>query len=174
MAEDVFDSTLEHLGLYQSLVDGLLQVFVVGTEGEVHVVAAIDGSSGFCDLVLQIWQLVDGGVVTHHHTVEAYVVAKDVLQDLAVSDTPDAMHIMITWHDTLAASQTDHRLVGQEDLFHQFLLVGITTTAVAEVVFRAGSHTFLQVALLQPFHECDTHDGREIAILTVGLLQTVE
>ena len=170
MAKDVLNSTLEHLGLYQSLVDGLLQVFVVGTEGEVHVVAAIDGSSGFCDLVLQIWQLVDGSIVAHHHTVEAYVIAKDILQDLAVGHAPDAMHIMITWHDALAASQTDHRLVGQQDLFHQFLLVGIATTAVAEVVFRAGSHTFFQVTLLQTLHEGHAHGGREITILSVGLL----
>ena len=52
LTEHVLHGTLQHLGLYQPLVDGLLQIFVVGTEGEIHVVAAIDGSSGLGDLVL--------------------------------------------------------------------------------------------------------------------------
>ena len=81
---------------------------------------------------------------------------------------------MVAGHHALAACQTDHRLVGQQDLFHQHLLVSIATAAVAEIVLRAGTHAFLQVALLQTLHEGHTHDGREIAVLTVRLLQTIE
>ena len=64
--------------------------------------------------------------------------------------------------------------MGQQNLFHQLLLGSITTTAVAEVVFRTGTHTFLQVTLLQSFHKGGTHHSRQIAVLTVGLFQTVE
>ena len=81
---------------------------------------------------------------------------------------------MVTGHQGLTASHTDHRLVGQQDLFHQLLLGSITTTAVAEVVLRTGTHTFLQVALLQTLHKSGTHHSRQITILTIGLLQTVE
>ena len=81
---------------------------------------------------------------------------------------------MIARHDALAASRTDHRLVGQQDLFHEFLLVGIATTTIAKVVFRAGTHACLQVTLLESLHKGHTHGGREVAVFTIRLFETVE
>ena len=81
---------------------------------------------------------------------------------------------MIARHDALAASLTDHRLVGQQDLFHEHFLVGIATTAITKVVFGACPHTLTQITLLQSFHEGYAHGSREITVLAIRLLQTVE
>ena len=116
------------------MVDGLLQVLIVRTEGEVDVVAAIDGSGSLLNGTLEVGELVDGGVVAHHHAIEANVVAQDVLQDLAVGDTLRAMYGMIARHHHLATRQSDHRLVGHEDFLHELLFVGIATAAIAQVV----------------------------------------
>ena len=151
-----------------------MKVLVVGSVGEVDVIASIDGSSSLLYRSLDIGNLIDGRIVAHHHTVEAYIAAEDVLKDLAVGYAADAVNIVIARHHGHTARQTDHRLVGQQDLFHQLFLLGITTTTVAEVVLRAGTHTCLQVTLLQTFHKGSTHDGREVAVLSVGLLQAVE
>ena len=64
---------------------------------------------------------------------------------------------MITWHQHLTTSQADHRLVGQQYLLHQHLLVGITTTTITEVVLRTGTYAFLEVALLETTYEGSTH-----------------
>ena len=64
--------------------------------------------------------------------------------------------------------------MGQQNLFHEHFLVGIATSAIAEVVFRAGAHAFTQVALLQAFHEGHAHGCREIAVFAIRLLETVE
>ena len=135
LAQHVLDGTLQHFGLHQSLVDGLLQVLVVGTEGEIDIVAAIDGCCCLVNDVLQIGNLVDGGVVAHHHTVETDIAAQDVHQDLAVGHTPRVVHVVIARHDDLAARQSDHGLVRQQNLLHQLFLVSITAAAIAEVVF---------------------------------------
>ena len=81
---------------------------------------------------------------------------------------------MVSGHHGLAVGQTDHRLVRHQDFLHQFLLVGITATAIAQIVLRTGSHTLAQVALLQTANEGHTHHCRQIAVLTVRLLQAVE
>ncbi len=81
---------------------------------------------------------------------------------------------MIAWHHGLTASHTDHGLVGHEDVFHQLLFLSITSATVAEVVFRTGTDTLLQVALLQALDEGYTHHCRQVAVLAVRLLQTVE
>ena len=139
-AQHILYGAFQRLRLHQSQVDGLLQVLVVGTEGEVDVVAAIDGRSRFhyspfFTIPFSLFpfqrKLVDGGVIAHHHTVEAYIVAKDVLQDFAVGHTLRTMNGMIAGHDALAARETDHRLMGQQYFLHQLFLVGIAATAVA-------------------------------------------
>ena len=66
---------------------------------------------------------------------------------------------MIAWHDGYTARQTDHRLVGQQDLFHHLFLLCVATPAIAEVVLRTGTNAFLQVTLLQPLHEGRSHGG---------------
>ena len=81
---------------------------------------------------------------------------------------------MISGHHGLAACQPYHRLVGQQDFLHQFLLLSIAATAVAEVVFRAGTDTLLQVVLLQSLHKGHAHYRRQVSILAVRLLQAVE
>ena len=47
--------------------------------------------------------------------------------------------------------------MGHQDLFHEFLLLGITTATVAEVVFGAGTDALLEVSLLQALDEGGTH-----------------
>ena len=111
------------------------------------------------DSIRDIGNLVDGGIVAHHHTVEAHIATKDVLKDLTVGHTPDAVDIMIARHHGHTTRESDHRFVGQQDLFHQLLLLGITTTAVAEVVFRTGTYARLQVLLLETLHKGGTHHG---------------
>ena len=81
---------------------------------------------------------------------------------------------MVAGHHHLAASQADHRLVGEEDFFHQLLLLGIATAAVAEVMLGAGTHAATEVALLKALDEGHAHGGGEVGILAIRLLQTVE
>ena len=61
-----------------------------------------------------------------------------------------------------------------QDVFHQFLLGDITATAIAEVVLGTGTHSFLEVTLLQSFHEGSTHHCREVCIFAIRLLQAIE
>ena len=84
------------------------------------------------------------------------------------------MYGMIARHDALAARDTYHRLVGQQYFLHQFFFVGIATSAIAQIVLRAGTNAFLQVALLQTVHEGHAHYCRQVAVLAIRLLQTVE
>ena len=136
-----------------------MQILIVGAEGEVDVVAVIDGCSSLSDGVRNIGNLVDGCVVAHHHSVEADIVAKDLLEDLTVGHTSGTMHVVVARHDGDTARQSDHRLVGQQDFFHHLFLLCVATPAIAEVMLRTGTHTFLQVALLQALHEGSSHDG---------------
>ena len=141
---------------------------------KVDVVAVVDGSSCLLYGGLKSRNLVDGGIVAHHHTVEANIATKDILKDLAVGHTPGAMDVVITGHYGHTTRETDHRLMGEQDLFHQFLLLGIAATAVTQIVLRTGANAFLQVTLLQTLHEGCTHDGREITILAIRLFQAVK
>ena len=96
------------------------------------------------------------------------------VENLTVGHALRSVNGMIARHHTLTACLTDHRLVGQQDLLHQFLLVGITTATIAEVVLRTGADTFLQVTLLQTLHKGYAHGCRQIAVFAIGLFQTVE
>ena len=80
VAQDVLDGTFKSLGLDQSLVDGILQILVIGTCREVNIATTIDSSSSllngsglftfnFSFFTCQR-QLVDGRIVADHHTVE--------------------------------------------------------------------------------------------------------
>ncbi|CUP72073.1 Uncharacterised protein [Segatella copri] len=77
------------------------------------------------------------------------------------------MNSMITRHQSLATCQTNHRLMRQKDIFHHLLLISITATTISQIVFRASSHSLLEVALLKTLDKSSTHNGRKIAILTV-------
>ena len=81
---------------------------------------------------------------------------------------------MIARHHSLAACQSNHGLVRHQDVFHQHLLVGITTSAIAKIVFRTGSYAHAQVTLLQTTNKGYTHRCRQISVLTIRLLQTIE
>ena len=105
-------------------------MLIVGTEGEVDVVATVDGCGSLFNGALQVGKLVDSGIVAHHHAVEAYIVAQDVLQNLAVGNALRAVNGVITRHHHLATSQSDHRLVGHQDFLHEFLLLCITATTI--------------------------------------------
>ena len=146
---------------------------------EVDVAAGLDGHRSADNRLVLGAELVDGRIVAHHHTVEAEIATQDILQDLAIGHALDVLavsvfHRMIAGHHGTTACQADHRLVRQQDLFHQFLVFGIATTAIAQIVLRAGTHAFLQITLLQALHEGHTHHGRQVGILAIGLLQTVE
>ena len=174
LTKHILHGTLQRLRLYQSLIDGFLEMLIVGAERKVYVVAAIDGCRRLLHDILQVGQLVDGGIVAHHHAVKTDIIPQDILKDLTVSHALRTMHSMIARHDALAACQSDHCLVGQQDFFHHFLFFGIATTAIAEVVLRTGTHTLLQVALLQALHKGHAHRSRQITILAIRLLQTIE
>ena len=115
---------------------------------EVDIAASIDGCSRLLYRTLQIGYLVDGGIIAHHHSVEAEIVAQNVLQNLTIGHAVRSMYGMIARHQGITASQTNHRLVREQNLLHQFLLVGITTSTIAEVMLRTGAYAFPQVALL--------------------------
>ena len=134
LAEHVFHCPFQRLGLHQTLVDGFLQVLVVHATGEVDVVAAVDGCRGFLRHIVDAGQLVDGGVVAHHHAVEAEVATQNVVEYLAVGHAVGAVNGMVAGHQRLAACQAYHRLMGQQDFLHQFLLFGVTAAAIAQVV----------------------------------------
>ena len=95
-------------------------------------------------------QLVDSSIVANNHTVETEIATQDIIEYGTVSHTGQfiTLHGMIARHEGTTASHTNHRLVRQQDFFHQLFLVGIATTTIAEVVFRTGTDTFTQVALL--------------------------
>ena len=174
VAQHVLHGTFKGLGFHQSLVDSLLQMLIVGSKGEIDVIAAIDSGSSLLHGCLQVRQLVDGGIVAHNHAVEPKIATEDLVENLTVGHALRSVNGMIARHHTLTACLTDHRLVGQQDLLHQFLLVGITTATIAEVVLRTGADTFLQVTLLQTLHKGYAHGCRQIAVFAIGLFQTVE
>ena len=141
---------------------------------KIDIVASVDGGSRFLHFVVESRQLVDGGVVAHDHTVEAQVATKDVGENLAVGHAVGAVDSMVAWHDGFASRQTNHGFVWQQNLLHQFLLVGISSSAIAQIVLRAGSHALLEVALLQSLDECRTHHGREVGVFAIRLFEAVE
>ena len=160
-------------------------MLVVGTEGEVDIVTGIDGLSSLQHrlslssplfFLLFYRQLVNGRIVAHHHAIEAQIVAQDVLQNGTIGYAGHcfACHGMIARHDGPAARQTYHGLVGHQDLLHQFLLISIAATTVAQVVLGAGADTLAQVALLQATHKRHTHRCRQVTILAIRLLETVK
>ena len=61
-----------------------------------------------------------------------------------VGHAPRAVYVVVARHHRHAARQAYHCLVGQQYLFHQLPLLRLTAAAIAEVVFRAGSHALLQ------------------------------
>ena len=148
---------------------------------EIHIVAGIDSRCGFLSRTVEAWQLVYRCIITYHHPVEADVISQDVLQNptishaiLLVGGCRSSLHRMIPRHDRLAACQPNHRLMGHQNLLHQLLLVSIATTSVSEIMLRASTHTFLQIALLQTLHEGRTHHRRQVSILAIRFLQPVE
>ena len=135
MAQHILNGSLEDRWLYQSLIDGLLQILIVGTIGEVYIITAINGCSGLFYGCLQTWNLINGCIVTHHHPIETQIASQDIVQDFIVGHTFRSMHFMIARHHDFTARLTDHHLVGQQNLFHHLLLLRLTATAIAEVVF---------------------------------------
>ena len=52
LPEHILYSPFQHFGLYQSLIDSLLQMLIIGTVGEVHIVAAVDGCCRLLDNIV--------------------------------------------------------------------------------------------------------------------------
>ena len=64
--------------------------------------------------------------------------------------------------------------MGEEDFLHQLLLLGISTTSIAEIVLRTGAHAFPEVSLLESLGKGDAHHGGEVGIFAIRLFQSVE
>ncbi len=128
--------------------------------GEVDIVSGVDCRSSLLGTGFKTGNLVDSRVVAHHHAVKSEVVAQNVLKDLAVGHAVGAFIGMVTRHQRLAAFKSYHSFVGQENLLHQLLLIGITASAVAEVVLGACTHALFEVALLQTPYKSGAHYGR--------------
>ena len=123
-------------------------MLVVGTIGKVDIVTGIDGSRRFLCRGIESGYLIDGSIVAHHHAVEAEIAPQNVGEYLVIGHAVSTMDSMIAGHEGFAVCQAYHRLMRQEYLFHQLFLLGIASTAITEVVLRAGTDTFVQSAML--------------------------
>ena len=116
--------------------------------GKVNIVACLDGSCGLLYRRLQAGNLVDGGIVAHHHSVKAQVTTQDVSQNPVVGHTVGIPHGMVARHESLTILQPYHCLVRQYYLFHEFFFLSVAASTISEVVLGTCSHALLQVALL--------------------------
>ena len=148
MTQHILHGTFKHFGFHQSLFNSLCQELIVFTSGEVHIVAIIDSSSCLLYGIFIAWQLIDSGIIAHYHTIKTYIVAQDILQNLAIGHAISAMHSMITRHHHFAICQANHSLVRQQNLFNHLFFIGIATATISQVVFRACANAFCQIALL--------------------------
>ena len=74
---------------------------------------------------------------------------------------------MIARHNDLASGQTNHGLVREKNLFQHLLFIRFSATAIAKVMFCTCSYSHLQIVLLESFCERNSHDSRQIRILTI-------
>ena len=148
ITKHILNCPFQSLRLYKSFIDGLLKILIVGSEWEVNIITAINSRSSLMQSILNIWNLVDGSIVTYYHSVKSHITTKDILKDLTVAHTFCAVYLMISRHNSLAASKTNHCLMRQEYLLHHLLLIGITTSAIAKIVLRTSTNTLLQITLL--------------------------
>ena len=123
-------------------------MLVVSTIREVYIITGIDGRRRFLCRGIESRYLVDGCIVAHHHAVEAEIAAQYVGEYLVIGHAVGTMDSMIAGHEGFAACQAYHRLMRQEYLFHQLFLLGVASTTVTKVVFRAGTNAFVQSAML--------------------------
>ena len=93
------------------MIDSLLQVLVAVAGREVHIIARINGCSGFLDGVGEFWNLIDRAIIAHHHAIKIEITVQDILQNLGISHTIDSMNGMIARHDHVAACKSDDGLM---------------------------------------------------------------
>ena len=125
-----------------------MQELVVGSMGEVDIIAGIDGGSSFLERGLKAWYLVDGGIVAHHHSVESEIAPQYVGEDPMVCHAVGVSHGMVARHEGTAILKSYHCLVRQYYLFHEFFFLSVASSAISEIVFCTSTHTLFQVALL--------------------------
>ena len=174
IGEDALHGFLEILFGDESFLDGVGQMGIGGAFGEIDVVAGIHGGGSSRHMALESGNLLDGGVVAHHHTIEMEIGAEDAVDNLFVTDAIGAVDGVIASHDDLAAAFADHGLVGKEDFFHEFFLFGVTATAIAEEMLAAGAHAFTKTAKLEAAHESGAKGCGEVGIFAIGFFQAVE
>ena len=132
----------------QSLIDGFLQVRIRCSLREIHVVTCIYSCCCPLHITVESRYLFDGGIVAHHHAVKAEVSTENAIDNLFVANAVGAMDGMITRHHHLAATFADHRLVGQENLFHEFLLFSIASASIAQEMLAASAYALAETAKL--------------------------
>ena len=167
MFEYVLHRAFKSLWLYKTFLHSLRQKGVAGTMREIHVVAGIDSGSSTVHIILHVRNLVDSGIVAYNNAVKAYIATKNIGKDFRISHAVYAMHGVIAWHHHTVFCKAYHGFVRQEDFFHHLFLFCLTTSAIAEVVLRTGTHAFLQTSFLQALDEGCAENCGEIGILAV-------
>ena len=132
----------------QSLIDGFLQVRIRCSLREIHVVTCIYSCCCPLHITVESRYLFDGGIVAHHHAVKAEVSTENAIDNLFVANAVGAMDGMITRHHHLAATFADHRLVGQENLFHKFFLFSVASATIAQKMLAASAYALAKTAKL--------------------------
>ena len=82
MSEHVLHCSFKGFWSYKTLVDSFLQILIVGTGREVDIVSCIDCCGSFLYGSVQAWDLVDGGIVAHDHSVKTHIVSEDILENI--------------------------------------------------------------------------------------------
>ena len=107
---------------------------VIGTMREVYIITSIDCCCSFFYNSLKVWNLINSSIIANHHTIETHISTKNILQNLTICHTSDAMNIVITRHHSYATCKTNHRLMRQQDFLHHLLLVSITSATIAKIM----------------------------------------
>ena len=80
MPQNVLYCTLECLRGNKSLIDSFLQVPVIRSCREIHIISGIDSCSSLLHRGFKSRNLIDRGIVAHNHSVEAYIITKNILE----------------------------------------------------------------------------------------------
>ena len=82
MPQDVLYSTLECLRGNKSLIDSFLQILIIRSGREIHIISCIDSRSSLLHRGFKSRNLIDRGIVAHNHSVEAYIITENILEDV--------------------------------------------------------------------------------------------
>ena len=174
VAQNGLHGTLKSRWFNKSAVDCLLQILIVGAVRKIGIATAVDSRCRLVHGIRLVGNLVDGGVIAHHHSVESEIIAQNIDKYLAVSHTVGPVNSVVARHHHSASGKANHRLVRQQNLLHQLFLIGIATAAVAQIVLRASANALFQVVLLKTAGKGHAHRRRQVSVLAIRLLKPVE